>query len=97
MKNVTISIDDRVLAKVRAKAAEHKLNLSDYIADVLGRATDEDGYEAAYRAWRAAKPFPLSGPPQPYPKREELYDRAALRREEQMERQVEKKAQKKAK
>ena len=39
-------------------------------------------YKAAYRAWRQRKPFPLKGPPQRYPKREELYDRAAMRSED---------------
>jgi hypothetical protein len=42
----------------------------------------ESEYEAAFRAWRARKPFPLKGPAQPYPKREELYDRAAMRAED---------------
>ena len=42
--------------------------------------TADDAYEAAYRAWRERKPFELTGPPRPYPKREELYERPALRR-----------------
>ena len=42
--------------------------------------TAEPEYEAAYRAWRKRKPFPLKGSPEPYPKREELYDRPVFRR-----------------
>ena len=44
------------------------------------RGSSDDAYEAAYRGWLARKPFPLKGPPRPYPKREELYDRPVMRR-----------------
>ena len=83
MKNVTVTLDDVTFAKARVKAAERSMSLSRFIGDVLGRdLRHEDEYEAAYRAWRAARPFPLSGPAQPYPKREELHDRAAMRRDD---------------
>ncbi len=83
MKNVTVTLDEETFAKARVKAAERNMSLSRFISDVLGRdLRHEDDYEAAYRAWRQRKPFPLKGPPQPYPKREELYDRAAMRRED---------------
>jgi hypothetical protein len=36
-------------------------------------------YEAAYRAWRKRKPFPLKGSHEPYPKREDLYGRPMRR------------------
>jgi hypothetical protein len=81
MKNVTVTLDEETAARARVQAAERKMSLSRYIGEVLRRElrhTDE--YEAAYRAWKAEKPFPLKGPPQPYPKREELYDRPVLRR-----------------
>ena len=84
MKNVTVTLDETTFAKARVKAAERSMSLSRFIGEVLGRdLRHEDEYEAAYRAWRAAKPFPLSGPPQPYPKREEIHDRAAMRREDE--------------
>jgi hypothetical protein len=81
MKNVTVTLDEETAARARVQAAERKMSLSRYIGEVLRRElrhTDE--YEAAYRAWKAEKPFPLKGAPQPYPKREELYDRPVLRR-----------------
>jgi len=55
--------------------------LSRYIGEVLRKELGGmDEYEAAYRAWRKRKPFPLKGSPEPYPKREELYDRPIFRR-----------------
>ena len=72
MKNVTITLDEDTAARARVQAAERNMSLSRYIGEMLRRElrhTDE--YEAAYRAWRKRKPFPLKGSPQPYPKREE--------------------------
>jgi len=72
MKNVTITLDEDTAARARVQAAERNMSLSRYIGELLRRElrhTDE--YEAAYRAWRKRKPFPLKGSPQPYPKREE--------------------------
>ena len=81
MKNVTVTLDEDTAARARVKAAELKMSLSRYIGEMLRKELrHDDAYEAAYRAWRAEKPFPLKGPPRPYPKREELYDRPVLRR-----------------
>jgi hypothetical protein len=81
MKNVTVTLDEETAARARVQAAERNISLSRYIGEVLRKELRHaDEYEAAYRGWRARKPFPLKGPPQPYPKREELYDRPVLRR-----------------
>ena len=78
MKNVTITLDDQTAAKARVHAAEQNMSLSRYIGEVLRRELrHESEYEAAYRAWRARKPFPLTGSAQRYPKRGDLYDRGA--------------------
>ncbi|HYY62014.1 MAG TPA: hypothetical protein VE756_11530 [Burkholderiales bacterium] len=75
-----MTLDEETFAKARVRAAERNMSLSRFMSDVLRRELrHESEYEAAYRAWRARKPFPLKGPPQPYPKREDLYDRAAMR------------------
>jgi hypothetical protein len=80
MKNITITLDEQTAARARVEAAERNMSLSRYVGEVLRRELrHESEYEAAYRAWRARKPFPLKGPAQRYPKREELHDRAALR------------------
>jgi hypothetical protein len=81
MKNVTVTLDEDTAGRARVQAAERNMSLSRYIGEVLRKELRHaDEYEAAYRAWRKAKPFPLKGPPQPYPKREEIYDRPVFRR-----------------
>ena len=80
LKNVTVTLDDETLAKARVRAAERNMSLSRYMGEVVRQELrQETEYEAAFRAWRARKPLPLKGPPQPYPKREELYERAVMR------------------
>lgn len=82
MKKVTIRLDDQTAKRARVQAVKHKISLSRYIRELLRKEVrDADEYEAAYRAWREdRKPWPLKGPPEPYPKREELYDRPVFRR-----------------
>jgi hypothetical protein len=81
MKNLTITLDEETARLARIRASEREMSLSRYIGEVLRKELrHDDAYEAAYRAWRAEKPFPLKGPPEPYPKREALYDRPVLRR-----------------
>ncbi|MDH3320920.1 MAG: hypothetical protein OEO84_14695 [Betaproteobacteria bacterium] len=81
MKNLTITLDEETARLARVRAAKRDMSVSRYIGELLRRELRHDEeYEAAYRAWRAEKPFPLKGPPQPYPKREELYDRPVFRR-----------------
>lgn len=81
MKNVTVTLDKETAARARVQAAERNMSLSRYIGEVLRKELRHaDEYEAAYRAWRARRPFPLKGRPEPYPKREELYDRPVFRR-----------------
>lgn len=81
MKNVTVTLDEETARLARIRAAERDMSLSRYIGEALRRELRHDAeYEAAYRAWRARKPFALKGPLQPFPRREELHDRPVLRR-----------------
>jgi len=81
MKNLTVTLDDETFAKARLRAAERNMSLSRFMSELLAKELrHDDAYEAAYHAWLAVPPFALKGPPQPYPKREELYDRPVLRR-----------------
>jgi hypothetical protein len=81
VKSVKVMLDDDTAARARARAGERNLSLSRYIADVLRKELGGmDEYEAAYRAWRKRKPFPLKGSPEPNPKRADLYDRPIFRR-----------------
>ena len=81
MKNLTVTLDEETMRLARVRAAERDMSVSRFVGEVLRRELrHEQDYEAAYRAWRSRKPFPLKGAPQPYPKREDLYDRPVLRR-----------------
>ena len=61
------------------QAAERNISLSRYIGEVLReQLRNADEYERAMRAWLAAKPFPLKGSAERYPKRDELH---AVRKE----------------
>lgn len=81
MRNVTITLDNETAAQAKVHAAERGMSLSRYIGEALRRdLRNGDIYDAAYRSWRAGKAFPLSGSAQPYPRREDAYDRPMLRR-----------------
>lgn len=81
MRNVTITLDNETAAQVKVRAAERGMSLSRYIGEVLRRdLRNGDIYDAAYRSWRTGRAFPLAGVEQPYPTREETYDRPVLRR-----------------
>lgn len=81
MKNVTITLDADTAQRARVEAAQRNLSLSRFIGEVLrDRLRKADDYEKALQRVLAMKPFPLKGPPQRYPKRDELYDRPVLRR-----------------
>ena len=71
MKNVTVTLDEDTAKRARVQAAERNMSLSRYIGEVLRKELGGmDEYEAAYRALRKRKPFPLKGSPEPHPKRE---------------------------
>jgi len=56
------------------------MSLSRYIGEVLrAELRNADEYERAMRGWLTAKSFPLKGPAERYPKREELHERGARR------------------
>jgi len=81
LKNVTITLPSETVARARVQAAERSMSLSRFVGEVLhAHLGAKDEYEASMRRFFAAKPFPLKGPPQRYPAREELYDRPVLRR-----------------
>lgn len=81
LKNLTITLDAETLARARVQAAQRGISLSRYVGEVLReQAGKPDAYEAAMRRFFSRKPWPLKGPAQRYPKREELYDRPVFRR-----------------
>jgi hypothetical protein len=81
MKKVTITLDENTAALTRKHAAQRNLSVSRFIAEVLRTHMRESReYDAAMKRFLSKEPFPLTGPPQRYPKREELYDRPVFRR-----------------
>jgi hypothetical protein len=78
MPNMTITADEEVLRWARVKAAEGNTSVAQLVGDLLKeRMRVERGYESARRRFMAVKPRVLSGGP--YPSRDELHDRSALR------------------
>ncbi len=79
MRNVTITLDERVAAWARARAAQRDQSLSRYVSDLLRAQMDRDAaYDAAMQAFLAAKPVHLKSRGR-YPSRESLHDRSGLR------------------
>ena len=81
MKNITITLDEQAAAWARVQAAERNVSLSRYVGEMLrARMRQSREYEEAYTAFLAEKPLRLKGPGERYLTREEVNDRAALRR-----------------
>jgi hypothetical protein len=81
MKRITIRLDEKTATWARVQAAKRSMSLSRFVGEMLrDKMHHSRAYQAAYRAFLAQKPLDLKGPWEPYPKREELYDRPVLRR-----------------
>lgn len=81
MKKFTITLDERTAAWARVQAAERNTSLSRFVGELLrGHKRRSRAYEKAYRAFLAEKPIRFEGPGERYLTREEVNDRAALRR-----------------
>ena len=81
MKNVTITLDRETATWTRVHAAQRSLSVSRFVGEVLREHMREGReYDEAMKRYLTKGPFKLAGPPQPYPRREELYDRPVLRR-----------------
>jgi hypothetical protein len=81
LRNLTITVDERVARWARVAAAERDMSLSRFVGEVLReRMSDERDYERAMRRSLARRPRPLKHPSDVYPKREELHERPVLRR-----------------
>ena len=82
MRNITITLDEETAAWARVHAAEQDVSLSRFIGEMLRRQMRESReYQDAMNGYLSRGPFKaLTGPAQRYPTREELHDRAGLRR-----------------
>lgn len=81
MMNVTITLDAETVRRARVAAAEQNMSLSRYVGEVLRtQLRPSRAYEEAMRAALSVKPFDVKGSAERYLTREEVNDRAALRR-----------------
>ena len=81
MKNITITLDEKTATWARVHAAKHNKSVSRLVGEMLQAHMNESReYDEAMRRWFAVKPVKFALPGGHYPKREELHDRASLRR-----------------
>jgi hypothetical protein len=81
MKNVTISLDERVARWARVKAAEEDKSLSRFLADLLeDRMGQDSNHREFVETFRSIEPVRLRRAGEKLPRREELYDRKLFRR-----------------
>lgn len=84
LKNVTITLDERTLEWIRQAATEQGLSVSRYLSEVARRQLPRArAYEAAMHRFTAMArecAMPLTKPGGKLPTREEIHDRAVLRR-----------------
>ncbi len=75
MRNLTVSLDERVARWARVAAAEHDMSVSRFVAEILrARMNEDQAYEAALQRnlARGAKALKRKG--DRYPRREELHE-----------------------
>jgi len=81
MKNITITLDEKTAAWARVQAATHNKSMSRLVGEMLQAHMHESReYDDAMRRWFAVKPVKFGKPAGRHPTREELHDRASLRR-----------------
>jgi hypothetical protein len=80
MKNVTITLDEKVARWARIRAAEEDTSVSRLVGEMLReKMFEESAYEASMHAYLDQSPGKLKKEGQTYPDREELHDRPNLR------------------
>ena len=80
MKNITITLDQDTANWVRVHAAEQNKSVSRLVGEILqARMKDRREYQRAMRRYLSKPAFALSGEPEKYPSRDELYDRVRIR------------------
>lgn len=81
MKNITVTLDAKTAAWTRVHAAKHNKSVSRLVGEMLQEHMRESReYDEAMRRYFALKPFKFGKPGGRYPTREEIHDRASLRR-----------------
>ena len=76
MKNVTITLDEKVAAWARIRAAERESSVSRLVGEMLKeRMLEEESYQASMQHYLSQSPRLLKEPGAKYPSREELHER----------------------
>lgn len=76
MRNITIKVDETVVAWARVWAARHSTSVSRLLGDMLReRMEEEGGYEAAMKEWLAWRPIPMRRRDEFLPTREHVHER----------------------
>ena len=76
MKNVTITLDEKVARWARIRAADRETSVSRLVGEMLReKMLEEETYEAAMQQYLAVSPRKLRKTGVKYPRRHELYDR----------------------
>jgi len=80
MRNITITLDEKIAAWARHRAAERDVSLSRFIGELLETTMRESReYRTAMQSFLARQPTVLKEQGAQYPRREELHDRDDLR------------------
>lgn len=81
MRNVTVTLDEETARWARVEAARRDMSVSALLRELLTEhmRTEED-YDDAMDRLLAREPVPLKDPCDEYPTREDVHDRASLRR-----------------
>jgi hypothetical protein len=81
LKNVTITLDEAVARWARLEAARENRSVSRFVGELLAqRMRHDEEYDAAMERYLSLRPRAISKGRR-YPRREELHDRAGLRRQ----------------
>jgi plasmid stability protein len=76
MKNVTITLDEKVARWARIRAAEQNTSVSRLVGELLQeKMRQEEDYRLAMEQYLAQEPRMLKKAGARYPRREELHDR----------------------
>jgi len=76
MKNVTITLDEKVARWARIRAAEQNTSVSRLVGEMLKeKMEEEESYLLAMEQYLAQKPKALREPGTSYPRRDELHER----------------------
>jgi hypothetical protein len=80
MRNMTITLEEKVAKWARIEAARKDTSVSRMVGEMLAeKMQHEDTYAAAMRSFFASPARIIRQPGEALPKREELYDRKVLR------------------